>query len=521
MPVKASLGRRALNTLGRAFGLGSSVGKPERFDGGNPGGRRLAAIPSTTVAINSLVALYGRTLIGRSRYLCTNNPYAVSAKEKWISAMVGAGIKPSALGLTADQKLTIQELWRDWTDEADWDGQMDFYGLQGVIAAELFEAGEVFVRIRKAPKNLTVPFKLQVLPSEMLPYWESRVTSNRVELGIEFDGKGQRLAYHFYRRHPGDMVTRPADISASELVRVPAGEVLHLMLPGRAGQLRGIPRATAPMARLAMLDLYDDAELERKRTTALFAAFVTKPASEDEDDHPLGPVDAGPLSTTMGNDQFNMEGGAIIDLNPGEEVNFSAPADVGTSYDPFQYRTLLQIAAGFGVPYASMTGDLMKANYGSIRAGLVEFRRTVERLQHAVLVRQLCAPVWMLFMVAATLRPDAPWTPSDYVANARKMSRVKWIPPRWDWVDPKKDREAEKIAVDNGFKSRDDVIEEEGYDPEEMDARIAASQKRAADLGLVLAAPEGAAAEPDVEDPEWDPSEPEPDDEPATSGEES
>jgi lambda family phage portal protein len=515
MPVKMSLGRRALATLGRAFG--GAAGKPERFDAGNPGGRRLAAIPSTTVAINSLVALYGRTLIGRSRYLCTNNSYALSAKEKWISAMVGAGIKPSALGLTPEQKLATQELWRDWTDEADWDNQMDFYGLQGIIAAELFEAGEVFVRIRKAPKNLTVPFKLQVLPSEMLPYWESRITSNHVELGIEFDGKGQRQAYHFYRRHPGDLVARPADISATELIRVPAGEVMHLMLPGRAGQLRGIPRATAPMSRLAMLDLYDDAELERKRTTALFAAFVTKPASDDEDDHPLGPLDAGPLATTMGNDQFNMEGGAIIDLNPGELVEFSAPADVGSSYDPFQYRNLTQIAAGFGVPYASMTGDLMKANYGSIRAGLVEFRRNVERLQHAVMVRQLCAPVWSLFMVGATLRPDAPWSPSEYMANSRKMSRVKWIPPRWDWVDPKKDREAEKIAVDNGFKSRDDVIEEEGYDPEEMDARIAASQQRAADLGLVLALPEGTAPEPDpADDPSWDPDEPEePDDAPA------
>jgi lambda family phage portal protein len=488
MPAaKVSLGRRALNTLGRVFG--TPGGKPERFDGGNAGGRRLAAIPSTTVAINSLVALYGRTLIGRSRYLCTNNPYAVSAKDKWISAMVGAGIKPSALGITAEKKKALQELWRDWTDEADWDNQMDFYGLQGVIAAELFEAGEVFIRIRKAPKNTTVPFRLQVLPSEMLPYWESVITANRVEMGIEFDAKDQRAAYHFYRRHPGEMVTNVRDISTSELVRVPADQVLHLMLPGRAGQIRGIPRATAPMARLAMLDLYDDAELERKRTTALFAAFVTKPASEDEDDHPLGPLDAGSLATTMTNDQFNMEGGAIIDLNPGEEVNFSAPADVGTSYDPFQYRTLLQIAAGFGVPYASMTGDLMKANYGSIRAGLVEFRRTVERLQHAVMVRQLCNPVWLLFLRMATFREDAPWTASEYLADARNLSRCKWIPPKWDWVDPLKDRQAEKYAVDNGFKSRDDVIEEEGYDPEEMDDRIAASQKRAVDLGLILSPP--------------------------------
>jgi len=61
---------------------------------------------------------------------------------------------------------------------------------------------------------------------------------------------------------------------------------------------------------------------------------------------------------------------------------------------------------------------------------------------------------------------------------------AKWIPPKWDWVDPLKDRKAEIEAINAGLKSRSDVIESEGFDAEEVDRRIAADQARQEALGL-------------------------------------
>jgi capsid protein len=63
-------------------------------------------------------------------------------------------------------------------------------------------------------------------------------------------------------------------------------------------------------------------------------------------------------------------------------------------------------------------------------------------------------------------------------------------------VDPLKDRQAEKLAVDAGFKSRSDVVEAEGNDPEENDKRIAADQERAKRLDLVFAVHTAAATQP-------------------------
>lgn len=469
----------------------AAVARTVAFDLGK-NGRRLAGIPSTQTTINQLVKQYGPRVIARSRYLAKNNPYAAAAKETFVSALAGAGIKPSTLGETAAVKKEVQELWLDWTVVADADEQADFYGLQGMIAAELFEAGECFAVLEEQTRDPELPnVAVRLYQAEMLPYAftmaKAATPGNRIEMGIEFNAQNKRVAYHFYKRLPGE-VNEGSFTGTYETVRIPAERVMHIFRPINVGQIRGVPHTLAGMVTLAMLDLYDDAELERKRTAALFAAFVTRNA-DDEGDSALGAVldpASGVITMPRGGDAFGLEPGAVIPLEDGESVEFAEPADVGGQYEAFQYRQLLRAAAGFGVPYANMTGDLKAVNYSSIRAGLVEFRRKVETMQHNVLIFKFCRVVWNAFLDAATVQGLAPWTASNYRKEKRLHRRVKWLPPKWDWVDPVKDRQAEKIAVDNGWKARSDVIEAEGYDPEETDERILADQTRAKDMGIEL-----------------------------------
>jgi lambda family phage portal protein len=466
-----------------------AVAAPRAFDIGRSG-RRLAAIPSNATAINSLIRTYGPRAVARSRYLAKNNAYAASAKEVFTSALVGPGIKPSTLGETKEAKKALQELWLDWIFESDFDGILDHYGQQSLGASELFEAGEFFAVVEDAPEMADEglpPFKVRLLQSEMLPYYALPArgvsASHTVEMGIEFNGAGKRVAYHFLKALPGD---KEQNLDAGT-VRIPADRVLHVYRPVVIGQIRGIPHTLSGMVTLAMLDLYDDAELERKRVAALFGAFVTRETSED-DDSPLGALVAKPNEHTD-QDAISMEPGAVINLLEGESVEFAEPADLGGSYEAFQYRALLKAAAGFGVPYAAFTGDLKSANYSSIRAGLVEFRRRIDAMQHNVMVHQFCRPVWNRFLDLAVMSGLAPWTAAEYQANKRLHRRTKFLPPKWDWVDPKKDIEAEILAVDNGFKARSDVIESTGYDPEETDARIHDDRLRAEELAEDLDGP--------------------------------
>ncbi len=435
--------------------------------------RRTAGWIVSTSDINTLVFRSADTLRSRSRDMVRRNPWAANALDAFVANAIGTGIKPQSLHPDARLKERIQELWLRWTDEADATGLTDFYGLQAMACRSVMEAGECFIRLRpRLPKDgLSVPLQLQLLEAEHLPANETRrlENGNYIRAGIEFDKIGRRVAYHLYREHPGD-TSNP--MASTELVRVAADSVLHLFRPLRPGQLRGQPWLTQVLVKLYELDQYDDAELVRKKTAAMFAGFVTKNAPEDQ---MLG--ESAPDSS--GASLAGLEPGTLQVLLPGEDVKFSTPADVGATYETFMRVQLRSIAAGMGITYEQLTGDLTGVNYSSIRAGLLEFRRRCEQFQHQVIVYQMCRPIWQRWIEAALLAGAL-----RAAADDPGLLDVKWIAPGWAWVDPLKDIKAQIMAVRAGFKSRAEVVSEQGYDAEAIDREIAADNARADELGL-------------------------------------
>jgi lambda family phage portal protein len=150
-------------------------------------------------------------------------------------------------------------------------------------------------------------------------------------------------------------------------------------------------------------------------------------------------------------------------------------------YTEFMRVQLRAIAAGLGITYEQLTGDLERVNYSSIRAGLLEFRRRCEQFQHQVMVFQFCRPVWRAWIEAAVMAGAI--NARDYARNRDAYLDVEWRPPSWDWVDPLKDMNAEVVAVRAGFKPRSAVINGMGYDEEDVDRRIAADNARADSYG--------------------------------------
>ena len=329
---------------------------------------------------------------------------------------------------------------------------------------EVFIAGEVFLRFRpRRPEDrLAVPLQIQMLPAEMLPLHRNERAANGhvIRQGIEFDRIGRRVAYHFLRRHPGDVTDQGG---AGETVRVPAAEVIHVIDPVDAGQLRGISRFAPGIVKLFLLDQYDDAELDRKKVAAMHALFITTPA-------PAEPFDIAE-SDEGGERTMDLQPGQIVMLEPGEEVQTWAPADVGQTYEPFQYRTLLQVSAALGIPYAYLSNDMLKANYSNSRLALLEFRRRIEAYQHSVMVWQICRRVWARWLDTAVMA-GAIALP-DYEQQRRVYLGCSWLPPKWDWVDPLKDARAEIEQIEAGLKSRTQALAERGYDADQVDAEIA------------------------------------------------
>jgi lambda family phage portal protein len=344
------------------------------------------------------------------------------------------------------------------------------------------EGGECFIRLRpRRPEDrLTVPLQLQLLEAEHLPLTLNTElpSGNVVRSGIEFDAMGRRVAYHLYRSHPEDGRLSPmSGQGGQDTVRVPAAEIMHLYRVLRPGQIRGEPWLSRALVKLNELDQYDDAELVRKKTAAMFAGFITRLAPEDN-------LMGEGLSDADGVALAGLEPGTLQILEPGEDVKFSDPADVGGSYAEFLRTQFRAVAAAIGITYEQLTGDLTGVNYSSIRAGLLEFRRRMEAIQHGVIVHQLCRPVWNAWLDQAVLSgaiaaPGFARRRSEYVP-------CKWIPQGWQWVDPEKEFKAMLLAIRAGLMSRSEAISAFGMDAEDVDREIASDNARADALGLIL-----------------------------------
>lgn len=502
-----------LGRLSAAFGRPSASASPVVGPGYGASGleagaaaRRLRNFRPGPAHVNSLIAAAGKTVLERARWLTRNNAYAINAVDWWGNRLVGPGITPSWTDVSPSQKRSLRQAWEDWTNEADAEGLTDFYGLQRRAARELFIAGEVFLRLRyRRPEDgLTVPLQLQMLPAEMLDANDNRVLpgGNVVRQGVEFDRIGRRVAYHFYRQHPADNTEQ--GIQAGMKSRVPASEVLHLLDPVEAGQIRGLSRFSNVVAKLFTLDQYDDAELERKKTAALHAGFITRPVDE-ESDLPVAGIDpaGGLLSSPYPDDVAvaSLEPGAMSVLRPGESVEFNTPADVGGNFEAFQYRTLLAIAAGLGVPYFALTGDTAKANYSSLRAALVDAKGRVEAYQWSVMVFGMCRPVLQAWLTQAILADAIRGvTLAGFTRSPARFRRVRWMMPPWAWADPLKELQAEALAVEKLFKAPSDVMEANGFDAEETDQRTADDQARRRRLGIAPAGQSPAPPSPSEED---------------------
>lgn len=464
---------------------------------GGAAARRMAAFRPSRQHINAITARYGGTATARALHLYRNSPYINAAAEVWAANGVGDGI--AVIPLAPAKADELAALFADWCEECDAEGLTDFAGQQSRAARTEFVIGEAFFRIRwrRPDDGLVVPFQLQQLPASRLPLdkTEALPNGNVIRQGVEFNRIGQRVAYHILRNDPADPTDPSAATGALDYVRIPADEILHVFDPTEEGQVRGISRVATAIARSHALDTVEDAETERQRIQSLFAGFIRK--TDPDAGMGMGDDDA---ATDDGAGLLGLEPGSLQVLLPGEDVTFATPPGVSGSYEPFQYRALTAIAAGLGVPYMEMTGDLSRANYSSMRSGMVAFKKRMRAYQRRVLIHQLVRPVFRLFVREAVLA-GAIELPG-YLDNPRAFERAEYRRPAWDWVDPLKDVQAAILEIEAGIRDRSSVIAENGDSAAAVDERRKADVERERALGLSAPAPRPPVAMPDDDENE-------------------
>lgn len=450
-------------------------------------GRRLAGwLPPSSGPNTALSGL--QTIRNRARDVRRNDWSGRSATQKWATNLVGVGITPRFDRITDKaRRQEITDLWSDFVREADADGVLDLYGMQTLAVVTWLDGGEVFIRKRaRFPDETKVPVQLQLLEPEYCPVFDSDTldglpVNNVIRSGIEFNKRGRRVAYWFYKGHPGDAWGKVGFVPAADaLVRVAASEVVHMFEPERAGQIRGVPHMASVLTRLKNIENYDDATLTRMQLSNLFAGFIKNElpdASVDSEDYdPLTNQEL--VESADGNPLVGLQPGLLQELGPGQSVEFANPPEAGTTYSDYMRTAHMGTAAAAGLPYEVFSGDIKEVSDRTLRVLINEFRRHAEQRQWQVVIPMMCQRAVEWFTEAAAL------VGLIALSEVENVRRVKHSPHGWAHIHPVQDPQGKKLEVEAGFRSRSSVIGERGDDPEQVDQERADDMAREKDLDL-------------------------------------
>lgn len=420
-------------------------------------------------------AMYGQ--IGRLRStvrnLTRNNPWSEKALRVLTSNVVKDGIKLRVRHKNEAEQERIALLWWYWADTTacDAEGMNDLYGLQELAFRSLVESGEVLIRRRRrrSSDNRAMPFQLQILEPDFIDDTRDGdlTGGNKVIQGVEFNSIGERVAYYLYESHPGERGTT-FNLKSN---RVLAKDIIHLYEPRRPGQVRGYPWAAPVIVRLNEFDQYEDAQLVKQRVSAAWCAFIY-------DANP--PANATGLENSVAdngekpNEYFNP--GTIEYLPTGKKIEFASPPSI-TGYGEYSANVLRAIAAGYGITYESLTGDLSNVNFASARVGWLEFQRNVTAWQKKLIVNMMCNRIWGWFDEYAQI-----------MGYDTGNVETKWVPPRREMMDPTKEGNALKNQIRAGLTSYTRGLTELGLDADEIMQEIKQDQDKIKTLGITIEA---------------------------------
>ena len=347
---------------------------------------------------------------------------------------------------------TIEEHFYRWGDEfnADITGKLTFRKLMEVALISVVRDGEIFIRKIVNREVNRYGFTLQLIPSDYIDHTYSAELNggNYIRMGIEYDSFGRPVAYYITKQLPN--VDLWGSIPTGDRVRVAAQEVIHLFDQEHAIQSRGYSWLTQSMWRLYQLGKFEEASVVNARVSAAKMGFF-------KDGSNTG-IDGEYHEDTEGNLIDGVEPGSFQYIGDKDFVGFD-PKFPTDQYETFTKRQLMGIASGMGVSYNTLCNDLEGVNYSSIRAGLLderEFYKEVQGWLTDYLLKPIFAEWLRQFLLSGITTLPA--------AKFEKFNQPYFIGRRWQWVDPLKDIQANKVAVEQGFKTRQQVISEQGGD---------------------------------------------------------
>lgn len=424
----------------------------------------------------------------QARYLDENHDLARSVLNAITAQVVGTGlltfpmIKDQNGDLMDDVNDAITQLWSDWSRTPEVTQENDWAKVQRLACRGWLRDGETFAQllagnVQALDHGTQVSFSIEQLEADYCPV-ALNDASQGIRQGVKRNAWGRPNTYYFFKAYPTEgpsdtfintTFTQSLSVTLDDVKGIIAPNIVHLKHTDRVRQTRGVSIFASVFNRLDDLKDYEESERVAARIGAAFAFAITKT------------IDAAPGTTSANFREMDIAPGIIADtLQPGEKVESLKNERPDNKITDFRENQLKAIAGGTNSGYSSIAKDY-DGSYSSQRQELVEQAR-VTKVLRGEFVAAFVQPIYARFVETAfaqgliDLRSADPLTIYD----------AEHVGLGTPYIEPKREQEAAELAVKAGFKSKTQVILENGDNPREVSRQIETERAADAEKGLVF-----------------------------------
>ena len=419
------------------------------------------------------------TIRARARDLERNSDIANSLTSAYKRNVVGAGYNLQAKTKNTKLNEEIERLWKKWCKAKN----CDVTGMQTLnqilrmaVVRKRIDGGILFVKVYT--NDGIIPFKLQMIEVDELDALQTGRTSdeNRIVGGIEYNKYNRPVAY-WIRQYAidGFTIERPR--------RIEAKDVIFYFTKKRPSQIREMSDMSQTLTRIRDTNEFMTAVSVKERIAACLSVFIKKT---------LPTVGIGRNAATENAGKHEYDGktlspGMIKELNAGDDVQVVNPAGQGSDATSFTKLQQRMIGAGQGLSYEATSRDMSETNYSSARQGAIEDEMTYQEEVEAII--SILDEIYETFVISCYLAGLININ-GDFWSNKDEYMEHDWIKSPKKWIDPLKESNANRIALNTGQKTYKEIAAENGRDwKQQIDDNLEVieyGRKKGYDLGGVI-----------------------------------
>lgn len=368
----------------------------------------------------------------------------------------------------------IQSAWKKWCKKQNCDvtGTQSFTQMMRMCVKRKKIDGGILI-VKRYTDDGFLPFKLQTFEvdeldgSQMTP----RQQGNKVVGGIEMNEYNKPVGY-WIRQYPVD------SLALTEPVYINAKDVIFLFTKHRPSQVREVSDMSPTITRIRDANEFMVAVSVKERIAACLSVFIKKTIPTTGIGRGMGSISAG-VHDYQGK---TITPGMIKELNAGDEIQVVNPA--GQATDAASYIKLQQrlVGAGQGISYEATSRDMSESTYSSTRQGIIEDEMTYA--EEKEMLMEVMDEIYETFVISLWLSGNL--QVRDFWENKDRYLDHSWIIAPKKWIDPQKEANANRIALNTGQKTFKQIAAEQGRDWKEQVEEIADVLDYAREFGIDL-----------------------------------